>query len=105
MEMESWDAWDTSQSQQAQAQYNQSSAPYYQNAGRPGGVRSQSANQHMRGRKPEPEADAAPEPDYFQDMVPEVKRPAKASSWIAFRFKKKREREKKSLNYHTAVPH
>lgn len=90
MEMESWDAWDTSQSQQAQAQYNQANSAYYQNAGRSGGMRSQSANHYMRGRKPEPEAEPEPEPDYFQGMVPEVKRPAKASDWTVSRFERKR---------------
>ena len=86
MEMESWDAWDSSQSQQAQAQaqYNNSNAAYYQSAGRPGGPMPPSANQHVRGRRPEPEGDPQPEPDYFQGMVPEVKRPAKAILFVCF---------------------
>ncbi|KAK7091545.1 receptor-binding cancer antigen expressed on SiSo cells-like [Littorina saxatilis] len=78
IEMESWDAWDTNQSQSAQAQqYSQSNVPYYQNEGIPGGMLQHTANQYIRGRKPEPEGDPEPEPDYFRDMTPEVKRPAK----------------------------
>ncbi|XP_076438148.1 uncharacterized protein LOC143277255 [Babylonia areolata] len=67
MEMESWDAWDINQSQQSPAQNGQSNSAYFQHAAR--------TYQQMRGRKAEPEPE--PEPDYFQDMTPQVKRPAK----------------------------
>ncbi|KAL8605967.1 hypothetical protein ACOMHN_063002 [Nucella lapillus] len=69
MEMESWDVWDTSQSQPGQG--NISNSAYCQHASRGG----QLANQEMRGRKPEQELE--PEPDYFLDMIPDFKRPAK----------------------------
>ena len=43
---------------------------------------SHSTNQHMRGRKLELEAEPEPEPDYFQDMTPDVKKPAKVIRFV-----------------------
>ncbi|PVD31997.1 hypothetical protein C0Q70_07423 [Pomacea canaliculata] len=66
--MESWDIWDSTQPQVVQNSQSNT---------RTGLMGLQTTNHSVRGRRLDSDTEPEPEPDYFQDMEPDFRRPAK----------------------------